>query len=120
MPHGSRELAPPANVIDGPFTTLICGERTIHYVAIRSGWAIEHVVTLAGAPGATGKAYYGPESKQPRRKGDTGRARHAYLAVMAHDNEAHLAPGYHRKIPFRSRGVAMCRRVEPGEQQLIS
>jgi hypothetical protein len=40
----SRELMPPVNVIDGPFTTFICGERTIDYVAVRGRWAIDHVV----------------------------------------------------------------------------
>jgi hypothetical protein len=46
---------PPVNVIDGPLTTFLRDERTIDYVAVRNGWAIDHVATLvvdpAGAPG---------------------------------------------------------------------
>jgi hypothetical protein len=39
------ELMPPVNVVDGPLITLIRGERTIDYVAVRDGWAIDHVAT---------------------------------------------------------------------------
>jgi hypothetical protein len=31
----SRELVPPANVIDGPLITFLRGERTTDYIAVR-------------------------------------------------------------------------------------
>jgi hypothetical protein len=54
-----------ANVFDGPLTTFLCGERTIDYVAIRDGWAINHVAALAEYPAGRPGRRIDPGSGEP-------------------------------------------------------
>jgi hypothetical protein len=67
-----RGAVPPVNVVDGPLTTLLGGERPIGYVAVRGGWAIGHVCGPGRRP--RGAARKGALSQEARHSGQASGA----------------------------------------------
>jgi hypothetical protein len=55
------------NVVDGPLTTLLGGERPIGYVAVRGGWAMGHVCGPGRRPLRGGRE--GALSQEARHSG---------------------------------------------------